>query len=91
MRTFLSVLALLLVAASSAPPRYLVAWAMEAQEHPAHGEGRDVLTVFDISDGSNFGKLVGPFRTATSLQRIKSKETPTNPVRSLNSTIAETW
>ncbi|MGB6987545.1 MAG: hypothetical protein WBD74_16355 [Candidatus Aquilonibacter sp.] len=58
MRAFLSVLALLLVAASSAPPRYLVAWAMEAQEHPAHGEGRDVLTVFDISDGLNFGKLV---------------------------------
>ena len=35
--------------------------------------------------------VLRPFRTATSLQRIKSKETPTNPVRSLNSTIAETW
>jgi hypothetical protein len=58
MRAFLAVLALLLVAASSAPPRYLVAWAMEAQTTPAHGEGRDVLAVFDIADGSNFGKLV---------------------------------
>ena len=58
MRAFLTVLALLLLAASSAPPRYLVAWAMEAQEQPAHGEGRDVLAVFDIGDGSKFGKLV---------------------------------
>ncbi len=64
MRAFLGVLALLLVAASSASPRYLVTWAMEAQEHPAHGEGRDVLAVFDISAGPNFGKLVAYAPTA---------------------------
>lgn len=64
MRAFISVLALLLVAASSAPPRYLVTWAMESQENPGHGEGRDVLAVFDISDGSNFGKLVAYAPTA---------------------------
>lgn len=58
MRAFFTLLGLLLVAASGAPPRYLIAWAMEAREHPAHGEGRDVLAVFDIGDGSNFGKLV---------------------------------
>lgn len=64
MRTFLGVLALLLVAASSAPPRYLVTWAMESQVNPGHGKGRDVLAIFDISDGWNFGKMVGYAPTA---------------------------
>lgn len=64
MRAFSSLLALLLVAASSAPPRYLVSWAMESQEIPGHGEGRDVLAIFDVSDGSDFGKLVAYAPTA---------------------------
>jgi hypothetical protein len=127
--------------------------AMEAQEQPAHGEGRDVLAVFDIGDGSKFGKLVAyvptdiraemahhtnvimpanhrlfandfmaaqsqifdltdvrrpvlaasftesagythphsfaTLSTATYSPPIKSKETPTNPARLSNSTIAE--
>ena len=31
---------------------------------PGHGDGRDVLVVFNLSDGSNFGKLVAYAPTA---------------------------
>jgi hypothetical protein len=80
MRAFLGVLALLLVGASSAPPRYLVAWAMEAQGQPAHGEGLDVLAVFDISDGSNFGKLVAyvPTRIRAQMAHHTNVSMPAN-------------
>ncbi len=55
--------AVLMLASSAPRERYLVAWAMEANEFPAKGEGRDFLAVFDV--GADFGKLVAVVPTQT--------------------------
>lgn len=49
-------LAVVMLVSATPPARYLVVWAMEANEFPGKGEGRDFLAVFDI--GTDFGKLV---------------------------------
>lgn len=48
--------AFLLLGSVSPRERYLVVWAMQANEFPAKGEGHDFLAVFDV--GAHFGRLV---------------------------------
>jgi hypothetical protein len=61
---FLAMLFAMLILISAAPrERYLVTWAMEANEFPARGEGHDFLAIFDL--GASFGKLVAVVPTQT--------------------------
>lgn len=61
---FVAFLCAVFLLASAAPQqRYLAVWAMEANEFPAHGEGNDMLAIFDV--GSDFGKLVSIVPTQT--------------------------
>lgn len=63
MRFAALVCAIFLLTSSAPRERYLVVWAMEANEFPAHGEGHDFLAVFDV--GTDFGKLVAVVPTKT--------------------------
>ena len=76
---FAALVCTLFLLTSAAPrERYLAVWAMEANEFPAQGEGRDFLAVFDV--GSNFGRLVAfvPTQTRAMMAHHMNEQMPPN-------------